>query len=164
MPETAITYPLIFSFNEMIGAPKFLAGVSGSGRALMVREDGGSWWLYGVEPGGIAGSGDTPQEAHLRFVETLKGVLADLAADVTSIQDFETQVKTFFCEKDGKEEARWLEASAAIRSGTLVPEAPFSALPRQSSESPRFVVVQEIGSDVFQPVETRSVFALPKAA
>jgi len=89
MPENNVAYPLIFTFGESVGAPRFLAGVSGSGRALMVHEGDGSWWLYGVEPGGIAGSGNSPQEAHLQFVEDLKGVLIDVAAEMSSCDSAE---------------------------------------------------------------------------
>jgi predicted RNase H-like HicB family nuclease len=164
MPENNVAYPLIFTFGESVGAPRFMAGVSGSGRALMVQEGDGSWWLYGVEPGGIAGRGDSPQEAHLKFVEALKGVLLDIAADMSSFQAFEQQVQKFFKENDRKEEARWREALEAIRSGALRPEAPFSGLPRQSAESDRYVVVQEIEPKALPPVESRNAFALPTAA
>jgi len=164
MPERSVTYALIFTFKELITSNRFLSSVTGSGRALMVREGDEGWWLYGVEPGGLAASGDTPQEAHRKFTDALKGILLDLADESASFADFDRRVQAFFHEVDETETGNWTRAIEALRSGELRLEDPFSALPRQPAESPRFVVVQEIERKLFPPVESRNDFALPAAA
>lgn len=163
MPET-IAYPLIFSFSELLSSSGFLAGVKGRARALMVREDDGAWWMYGVEPGGLAECGDTPQEAHLKFAEAFRGVLFDIASDSKTLTDFEKALKKFFHDVDREDLTRWETAAAAIRGGTLVPESPFSSLPRQPAESPPFVSVQRVEMAAGLPqVETRFESHLPTA-
>lgn len=163
MPDP-VAYALIFTFKEIITSKRFMSSVSGSGRALMVREDDGGWWLYGVEPGGLSASGDTPQEAHRKFTDALKGILLDIASEAESFAAYADQVKLFFHEIDDVEEASWRSALEAIRSGRVTLEAPFSALPRQPAESQRFIIVQEIEPEAFPGVESRNDFALPVAA
>ncbi len=47
----SVAYPMIFTIRELVPSSRFVAGVTASGRALMVQEEDGAWWLYGVEPG-----------------------------------------------------------------------------------------------------------------
>jgi predicted RNase H-like HicB family nuclease len=164
MPET-IAYPLIFSFSELLSSSGFLAGVKGRARAIMVREDDGAWWMYGVEPGGLAESGDTPQEAHIKFAEAFRGVLFDIASDSATLPDFEKALKKFFHEIDREDADRWEKAATAIRAGSLVPEPPFSSLPKQPAESPPFISVQRVEMAASLPsVEAKFESHLPTAA
>jgi len=141
-PETR-TYPLIFTFRDDVDGEGFLARVTIRGRALMVDE-GDGWWLYGVEPGGMAESGGTPHEAYQRFRRAFTAVLFETAVDAKSFDDFESEIRRFARETDQEEEARWLEVSAAIRSGEIVPEAPFDSLPRKSADLPVEVQVERL--------------------
>ncbi len=43
-------HPMMFIFRDTISGNGFLAGITLSGRALMMEEDG-KWWMYGVRPG-----------------------------------------------------------------------------------------------------------------
>ncbi len=131
----AASYPLVFSFRDVIEGNGFLAGVAISGRALMVHEGEDGWWLYGVTPAGIAATGDTPPEAHAAFRNTYREVLFDAAADAADFEAFKTEVERFFNEGNSEEERRWNEAAAAIRSGQVTPEAFFSELPRIPADS-----------------------------
>ena len=126
-------YPLMFTFRDAISGNGFLAGITLSGRALMVHEDD-SWWIYGVRPGAIAESGQTPQEAFLRFKNTYKTVLFDIAEEFTDFESFKKEVERFHLEPDDEDERRWEEAFSAFRSGKIQPEPPFSSLPQEAPE------------------------------
>lgn len=126
-------YPLMFTFRDLIEGNGFLAEVNLSGRLLMVREKN-EWWAYGVQPGAIAETGETPQETYLRFRNSYRMVLFDIAIESSDFGTFKAEVESFF-EPDEEEECRWKEAVEAIRSGEIQPEPPFSSLPRQAPES-----------------------------
>ena len=133
MKETA--YPLLFTFREPVAGKGFLAGVSARGRVLAVFEDG-EWWYYGVEPGAMAEGGATPQEAYARFLAALRNYLQDAAAEATSFQDLEAEVRRFFRQIDDVEETRWKAVLRAVRNGDVAAEGPFSELPREPADSP----------------------------
>ena len=118
----------------------FLARVTARGRALVVNE-GDGWWLYGVEPGGMAASGDTAPEVHIRFRQAFTKILFDVASEAQDYQEFEQRDRAFFHEVDDAEGARWEHALAALRSGKLVPEKPIDSLPRKSADTPVSVSV-----------------------
>jgi len=127
-------YPLMFTFRDAVSGNGFLAGVTLSGRALMVHEDD-TWWLYGVRPGAIAETGQTPQETFLRFRNTYKMVLFDFAEESADFEAYKKEVERFYYEPDAEEERRWMEAFQDLRSGKAQPEAPFSSLPMESPET-----------------------------
>ncbi len=125
-------YPFMFNFREAITGSGFLAGVTISGRSLMLEEDGG-WWMYGVRPGAIAETGATPQETFLRFIERLRTVLHDFATDASDYPAFRVEVESFFYQPDEEEEVRWeaarkslRESQAKLKSWDLPKEAPES--------------------------------------
>lgn len=132
-------YPLIFKFKELISGPGYLGYVKVAGRVLMAKEEDGSWWLYGVNPGGIAQTGATPNEAYFNFREFFKGVLEDFAADSNNFSDFKEKVKRYIMQKDEKEESLWQEIRDSIRNGRLVSQEPFSSMKRITDEAPASV-------------------------
>jgi len=137
-------YPLMFTFRDVVSGNGFLAGITISGRALMVYEDE-VWWAYGVRPGALAESGASPQEGFLRFRNRYREVLFDVAAESKDFQAFKTEVERFYFEPDHEEETRWADAMQAIRSGDAAPDAPFSSLPRETPESrPSQVTVERL--------------------
>lgn len=101
------TYALMFNFQEDVNGNGFLARVSARGRALAAYEDDDRWWLYGVEPGAIAASGDSPGEACLAFEVSFRKALYDFAEDAETYESFEREVIRFFHERDSSEENRW---------------------------------------------------------
>jgi hypothetical protein len=147
MPETRAMscHPLLFTLRDTISGYGFLAGITLSGRALMVHEDD-KWWMYGVRPGGIAESGDSVDEAFLRFRNRYKEVLFDIAAEHREFNTFKTEVERFFYEPDPQEEQRWEDAVAAIRSAAdFTPPPPFSDLPRETPETrPSQITVERL--------------------
>jgi len=156
-------YPLLFTIRELISGNGFLAGVIGRGRCLMVNEgpDEGRW-LYGVQPGGIAESGETPQEAYLRFVVALRNALADMAALSPDFDTFHESAISFFCEIDREDQGRWDAAVAKVRSGAAV-EPSLSSLPRERAETPCEVQVLAVSPqvDVTPQWNSSESFAVP---
>jgi len=156
-------YPLIFTIRELIPGNGFLAGVVSTGRCLMVDEGEEGWWLYGVEPGGIAADGQTPQEAHLKFILAVRHLLADLSAQSATFDDFVASAKAFFCAVDREDLKRWTAAVAEVRSGAPV-EMPMSFLPRQRAETPCAIDILELGQAVKMTPQWNSSesFAIPE--
>ena len=77
-------YPITFTFRDDVNGVGFLARVTACGRALIVNE-GDGWWLYGVEPGGMAASGETASDAHIRFRRAFTKILFDIAGDARDL-------------------------------------------------------------------------------
>jgi hypothetical protein len=127
-------YPVMFTFRDAVSGNGFLAGVTLSGRGLMVNEDD-RWWVYGVRPGAIAECGQTPLEAFAKFRNRYKNVLFDIAAESNTFHSFRRDVEQFYYQPDAEEEKRWEEAFLALREGKLILEKPFCDLPRENPEN-----------------------------
>ena len=111
-------YPLLLGFRDLIAGNGYVAGVALAGRALLVDEDDG-FWMYGVNPGGIAAGGKTHSEAQAEFRQGYKSVLFDLAAQASDFADFRRQALAFFEETNEPTEREWLEAVAEVRKGNV---------------------------------------------
>ena len=146
MPEN-IHYPLLLTFRDAISGNGFLAGVTLYGRALMVSEDD-KWWMYGVRPGSIVESGNTPQETFSSFRERFRLTMFDIAEESANFEEFRASVESFYAQPDSFEENRWEEAFKAIRTGSVSPEAPFSNLKKMTPEAaPTGISVQRLDSE-----------------
>ena len=133
-----IHHPLLFTFRDAISGDGFLAGITMSGRILLTEEDG-KWWVYGVRPGSIAEAGESPQESLVRFRNRYKEVLVDIAGEYRRFDDFKREVERFFYEPDLEEERRWDTALTGLRSdcadvATLLPELPREVPERRPSQ------------------------------
>jgi hypothetical protein len=127
-------YPLMFTLRDIISGEGYLAGITLSGRALMVKEDDGNWWMYGVRPGAIADYGITPQEAFQKFRGRYKDLLFDIAEEASDFGKFKAEVEAFYSQPNPEEETRWTEAFRAIRNGKTEIGAPFDSLNKVSPE------------------------------
>jgi len=162
-------HPLMFVFRDVISGRGFLAGITLSGRALMVEEDG-KWWIYGVRPGAIAECGDGMSDAFARFRTAYKEVLFDVAGEYDTFDGFKQEVERFFYEPDVEEEQRWEDALTTIRKSSMNPPAPFAALPRVAPETrPTQISVERLDSENrrFMPSDNVSdtyLLPLPVAA
>ena len=140
--KNSMAYPLIFGFDDSLSTPEGQIVISGVGRALMVREDDGRWWMYGVQPGGLAENGESPQKAHQAFVAAFKGILLDILGDSNSFTDFAERLDKFFNEATESDNTEWQRSLDAIRSGDLVPEPPFDKLPKRPGTTPCCISVE----------------------
>ena len=123
-------YPLLFGFRDLIAGNGFVAGVDLSGRAVLVDE-GDGFWMYGVNPGGVAAGGGTPGEAQSEFRSAYRSVLFDIAAEAKDYDDFEREVKSFVTATNKPTEAEWDEAVSEVRQGKV--DADW--LPKRRAES-----------------------------
>lgn len=159
-------YPVMFTIKDTIAGNGFLAGVTMSGRAT-IRPDDGKWWVYGVCPGGIAESGSTPEEAFLRFRETYRYVLFDLAEESKTFDDFKKEVNSFYSQINEVEKESWDLAFQAMRAGKVPLDEFFSTLPKRTPEacSTKFIVERLDKKTVYTPTDNISAnLALPLAA
>lgn len=162
-------YPVMFTLKDTVSGNGFLAGVMLTGRALMTKESDGKWWVYGVTPGAIAESGSTPEEGFLRFRNSYKNVLFDIAEDAPDYSGFRTSVENFYYQPEEEEEAKWQFAFDAIRCGKFVPDEEFfGKLPQEAPETrPTSLKIVHLDGQATQFKPTDNVadyFAIAKAA
>lgn len=133
--QTGTRYPLLFTYRDTLFGTGFLVEVETKGRALGVDEPGDGVWIYGVNPGAIAASGDNLIEAHAAFRSAYRQVLVDTAASVNSYDEFKAAVEVFFNATDVDADA-WSAAVDEVRAGHVT-----APLPREDAASPRGVSV-----------------------
>lgn len=104
-------YPLLFGFRDLIAGNGFFAGVTVAGRALLADE-GDGFWMYGVNPGGVAAGGATAAEAQAEFRRMYTSVLFDIAAEAASFEELKAEVEQFFHATNEPTAAEWETAVA----------------------------------------------------
>jgi predicted RNase H-like HicB family nuclease len=122
--------PLIYGFRELVAGAGFVAGVTVDGLALVKKDEDG-WWIYGVQPGGIAERGDTEQEAYLRFKQSFREVLADSASLYPTFESFRSDLLSMGQQLNEAWAEEWEEARAALRAGAQ-PDGELADLPRKT--------------------------------
>ncbi len=123
-----ILHPVLFTLQDVVTGCGFLAGIVVTGKAVMEQEDG-KWWMYGVCPGAVAGSGATPNEAFIDFRNRYKEALFDIAEECKGFVQFNAAVRDFYTE-DKQESARWAEALEILRKNEQSVGEPFKSMPR----------------------------------
>jgi len=111
-------YPLLFGRHELVEGNGFIARVGVAGRALLTDEDG-EFWVEGVNPGGFAAGGKSPNEALAEFSTAFRAVLFDIASDAKSFEEFKSEVRKFFEDTNGPALREWEEAVRAVRAGQI---------------------------------------------
>ena len=114
-------YPVLFTFRDKISGNRFLAEVVMSGRLLVVDE-GDGWWMYGVEPGGLAEGGRNSADALIALRQAYREVIFDIASESKTFKAFKAQVEKFFGEKCAELEQEWQAAVEEVRNGTVLRE------------------------------------------
>ncbi len=108
-------YPLLFAFRDLIAGNGFVASVAMDGRVLLAEEDDNDVWMFGVQPGGIAG-GDRQRDAAFReFKQSYLTVLYDIAAEAASYEEFQAKTQSFFDEVNAVNLDEWKSALAEVR-------------------------------------------------
>jgi hypothetical protein len=126
------------------------------------KEDG--WWAYGVEPGALSETGDTPHEALFYYRQAYATVMADFARDAAgSFDRFQGMAQAFFAQKDEEDEGRWLAARRALGSDEAQPCEALRGLPREKAESPRKMLVVRLDKAESQLPAAVEEVALPEA-
>ncbi len=110
-------WPLYFRVWRRIEGRTFAATVEIIGRATWTL-DFGKTWLYGVNPGAMAGGGDDLDGALGSFTDHLTGVLSDLADEADDLEAFRRTVERFVSATDDESVAEWEAAREVVRSGS----------------------------------------------
>jgi hypothetical protein len=129
MSELVVLHPLVFTLQDVVTGCGFLARITVTGKAVMEHEDE-KWWMYGVCPGSIAASGDTPNEAFVDFRNKYKEALFDMADECGGFLTFRNAVREFY-EEDKEESSRWDKALKILRQNENAISDPFKNLPRK---------------------------------
>lgn len=118
-----IPLPLLFLFKDEVTSKDFPAKVEVEtrGRVLSLL-DGGKVWMYGVQPGAIAASGNDRKEAAAAFRAAYKAVLLDIAEGVTDLSAFKEQARGFFNQVCEPREAEWWQAVEKVRKENYTEE------------------------------------------
>lgn len=89
------SYPIVFMYRDLIPGNGFIAAVAMRGYALLA-EEGDKTWMYGVQPGGIAGGGVNCRGAFNEFKRSYMSVLLDIAGKAASFEEFRSEIEGFF--------------------------------------------------------------------
>ena len=108
-------YPLYFAFKQVVVGKAFRALIEAKGRVLMVKEND-KYWLYGVQPGGMAASGETMGAGLQNFGTAFKNILLDIAAESQTADEFRKVVRDFFTSIDEEDANAWETARNEVRS------------------------------------------------
>ena len=135
---TEVTFfALVFRFPDVIIGTGFVARVIAEGRVLLTEEDG-EFWMYGVIPGGAVGGAKERAAAFREFKISYLSVLFDIATEVGFYEQFATAVRGFFQQVNHRTEALWCTALTEGRAGNVIA----SDLPTVVAEDqpPRLVI------------------------
>ena len=134
-----VQYPFFFTFLDKVEGNGYLAHVEVHGRLLAVEEDG-EWWMYGVNPGGLAACGKSRAEAYIEVRKTLMKVLFDIAARAgEDFYAFRKGARCFFDEVNEPTLKKWEEAREEVREGKIN----FERMRRESSETQRRIEIRQ---------------------
>lgn len=109
-------YPLVFSFRDIIAGNGYVATVAMDGRVVLAEENDQDVWMFGVQPGGIAGGDRQKETAFVEFQNSYSSVLYDFAAEATSFDEFKEKVTAFFSEINGPNLVDWESSLAEVRA------------------------------------------------
>jgi len=148
-------YPLVFSCVHLVRGEDFLARVAMNSRIFEVIETDGIW-MYGVNPGAIAGGGSDGTDAFRDFKKHLRAATQEMADDSGSFSTFKTKIEEFFNATAKPTEVEWNDAVQGVREGRItlpgakvIPNAKWwikvSALPI-SEPKPEIRAVEKPGS------------------
>lgn len=157
-PAIGASVPLLFTYRDCLFGNGFVVEVKVvNGRALCVQESDG-FWMYGVNPGAMAASGDDASEAHTEFRQLFSSLLKDLAQEANSFEEFHGLVLEFFNDTNPGYEREWLKAVQAVRRAKIDIEG----VPRAPADSPREVHVSM--KEHFSATDNNADLELARAA
>lgn len=105
-------YSLVFRFRLTvfgIEAP-FVALVTARGRVVLC-EEGGSWTVSGVEPGGLFSEGSTARDALDKFREAFHVVMFECATESGGYPGFKAAAENLFKQIDTADDEKWWDAA-----------------------------------------------------
>ena len=109
--------PLMFGFTDLIEGGGFIARVRTDGRALVEQDEESTWWVNGVNPGGVCAPGATPKEALQAFRIAVHEVWLDCAVRCDTFGAFQNEVDLIFDSTTEDMVSEWQDAALALREG-----------------------------------------------
>ncbi len=149
MAELTTSLPFLFTYNDSVFGPGFLAEVTTHGRVLAAQDDG-VWSLYGVQPGDVSGDGKTASEAQAEFRKAFTAVLYDIAEDAPNFDAFKKAVQEFVLQANGPYLQEWREAVNRVRESKLAERTECRV---ESADSEVTVVVEMKQARNFSPAD-----------
>lgn len=128
-----LSYPLYFAFKQVVAGKDFRALIEAKGKVLMAEEDD-QYWLYGVQPGGMAACGETIKKGLKNFDTAFKNVLLDTAAESTTADEFKQEARNFFSAIDETEAKTWEAARKELKSEKTKSPEEISGLRKETSD------------------------------
>ncbi len=110
--------PLYFDFRAFVEGRGFVAAIRIRGRATGMPEFG-SYWIYGVNPGGLAENGDDLKSAYANFRRGVVEVFYDLADRASDFAEFEEAARAFLNGTNDDLVEEWNEARRKIQAGPV---------------------------------------------
>ena len=155
MPANRESIPLFFQFRDRVEGDGFIANVISRGRILSVQEEKDVVWMYGVQPGGMDGGGESLIGAFVNFRTTYRGILYDILNDSRNLPDFRKKVNEFIWDICWQVEKEWLEAVKDVKRGKIK----VKGLPKWDSKLSVYASVNEIK----KPKQKHNVLAPERA-
>lgn len=151
-------FPLFFTYRDRLFGNGFLAEVTSHGRILCAREDDENW-VYGVQPGGIAATGENPRATLDAYREAFTNVLIDLAAEAPSFDAFRDAVIEFFEEINVPYAEDWRRAVDEVRNHI----ADLPEIRREKADATCYVQVEQKHPASFSPKDNQQLPQLEPA-
>lgn len=111
--------PLFFNRRLLVAGRGFIAQVAIEGRCILELTDEGFVSFLGVNPGAVAGQGDSRGEAYHDLLENVRLVLIDLANEAPGFERFKDLVERFVLETNRPFEAAWRAAVEDVHAGKV---------------------------------------------
>lgn len=137
-------YPLIFGpIGGLVAGNGFIARVQIRGRCLLEETDTNFYSVLGVNPGAVAGDGDTISEAHHSFLEGVRLNVFETASEASDFDEFKVLVERFVRQTNRPNEALWRAAVERVRAG----EVDIEGVRREDADGEAWVLVELVARD-----------------
>ncbi len=154
----AKNFPLFLNYRFPVVGHGFVVGITLKGR-ILVEEDGGEFWAYGVNPGGVSGQGGSVDAALAAFNAQMHVAINDLAEVARSHEEFAAEIRDSFRTNLAYERA-WNEAILAVRNGSV----DLPGMTREPADSLPSISVELIDSKSPADANIAELVTLAKAA
>ncbi|MCL4557984.1 MAG: hypothetical protein M1491_05040 [Deltaproteobacteria bacterium] len=111
--------PLLFNYSDTIQYKGDLIEFTIQGRILLTREEDGEVWVYGVNPGGLAGGGETIEEAISNFRNNYRAMLLDMSSEARDMNSLREQVERFIYQENSLNADAWQKAIEEVRNKNI---------------------------------------------
>ncbi len=113
------TYPLFMNHRLPLAGNGFWAAISLRARVLLREESASEIYVYGVNPGGICGTGTNRDAAMAAFWKRFLSVMLDVAEEAKSFEEFKAEIESALNETNEEYEMLWNEAVQNVRDGKV---------------------------------------------